>query len=186
MQRLRAGGKIRFWGITGIGDINALEEVVDSGAVHTAQIPCNLLNPSAAIAIPARFPAQDMRGLMPRARAKGVGVIGIRILAAGALSGEAWRHPIAAADVAPIASGSNYEVDLARARSLLPLVQEGYADSLVEAAVRFAITPDAMSCALIGLASIEQLEMAIAAALKGPLTADAMLRAQALWGGWVA
>jgi L-galactose dehydrogenase/L-glyceraldehyde 3-phosphate reductase len=182
MQRLRAAGKIRFWGITAIGDTDALQEVVDAGAVHTAQVPFNLLNPSGAMSLPPGFAAQDMRGLMTRAQAKGVGVIGIRILAAGALSGEAWRHPIAVPDVAPIASGADYHADLARARRLLPLVQEGYAGSLVEAAVRFAITPGAMSCALIGLASLEQLEAAAAAALIGPLSAEAMVRVGELWG----
>ncbi len=183
MQRLVEAGKTRFWGITAIGETVALHEVIGAGAVHAAQVPCNLLNPSAAYAVPPGFPAQDMRGLMTAAAAHGAGVFGIRILAAGALSGAAWRHPIAATNVAPIASGSDYASDLARAQSLLPLVQEGFASSLVEAAIRFAITPASMSSALIGLASLEQFETALAAALKGPLPEAALARLAGLWAG---
>ena len=186
MQRLRDHGKLRFWGITAIGETAALHEVVGSGQIHTAQVPYNLLNPSATTALPPGFPAQDMDGLMTRAQAQGVGVIGIRVLAAGALSGEAWRHPLAAQNVAPIASGSDYAADLVRARSLLPLVQEGFATSLVEAALRFAITTGAMSSVLIGLATLDQLEPAAAAVLKGPLPPAAISRLAELHARWAA
>jgi L-galactose dehydrogenase/L-glyceraldehyde 3-phosphate reductase len=122
---------------------------------------------------------------MVRGREAGVGVIGIRVLAAGALSGEAARHPIAAPNVEPIASGSSYEVDLSRARRLLPLVAEGHAGSLVEAAVRFAISHGAMSTVLIGIATLEQFEIAAAAAAKGPLSPAALARVAELQRGFV-
>jgi L-galactose dehydrogenase/L-glyceraldehyde 3-phosphate reductase len=79
-------------------------------------------------------------------------------------------------NVAPIASGADYAADLAVARRLAPLVAEGHAASLAELAIRYALTPPQISTALIGTASIEQLEVAIAAAEKGPLPAETLAR----------
>ena len=56
-----------------------------------------------------------------------MGVIVIRALAAGALSGAATRHPIAVPSVEPIASGPDYAADLHRTRLLRALVEEAHA-----------------------------------------------------------
>ena len=180
LQKLQRDGKTRFIGITAIGDADALHAIVGAGVIDTMQMPYNLLNPSAGGEIPAGYPAHDFKGLMVRAREAGVAVIGIRVLAAGALSGEAARHPIAAPNVEPIASGATYAMDLERSHMLRPLVQEGHAGSLVEASIRFAISHPAMGTALIGLATQEQLELAAAAAAKGPLSAAGLARAAEL------
>jgi aryl-alcohol dehydrogenase-like predicted oxidoreductase len=185
LQRLRQEGKTRFFGITAIGDADALHAVIAARAIDTMQMPYNLLNPSAGGKLPDGYPAHDFKELMVRGREAGVGVIGIRVLAAGALSGEATRHPIAAPNVEPIASGSSYAADLARARLLLPLVAEGHAGSLVEAALRFAISHDAMSTVLIGIATPEQFEIAAAAVAKGPLSPAALARVAELQRGFV-
>src|SRR2546426_9164135 len=42
--------------------------------------------------VPAGFPAQDFRGLLRRTKAQGMGVIAIRVAAAGALSGSPARR----------------------------------------------------------------------------------------------
>lgn len=180
LQRLRAQGKCRFLGITALGEVAALRQVLLSGAFDTAQVPFNVLNPSWLGPARPRMSGQDFAALGLEAAAAGVGLIGIRILAAGALSGEAARHPVAMAEVAPIASGPDYAADLAQARRLRPLVAEGHVESLAEAAIRFAITPPAMGTALIGTASLDQLEAAIAAAEKGPLPAATLERMAAL------
>ena len=52
LARLRDQGKIRFTGITAVGDVAALHEIIDSGAFDTAQIPYNLLNPSPVVPMP--------------------------------------------------------------------------------------------------------------------------------------
>lgn len=185
-QRLRAQGKLRFIGITGIGDTASLRAVVQSGAVDTAQVPFNLLNPSPMRPLPKAYPAHDFGGLMQDCAAADVGVIGIRVLAGGALSGEAVRHPVAAQSVEPIGTAPSYAMDVARARLLLPLVQEGHAGSLVEAAIRFAVSAAPMSTVLVGIASFEQFETAAQAALKGPLSAEALTLAAALQDGFAA
>ena len=182
-RKLREQGKARFLGLTAIGDAAGLAELVTSGAFDSAQVPFNLLNPTGVEPPPPGFVGEDFRGLMKAGATAGVGTIGIRILAAGALSGEAARHPVAAQNVAPIASGADYAADLAVARRFLPLVAEGFCRSLTEAAIRFAITPPEMSMALIGVASVEQFEAAADAAAKGPLPQAALDRIAALRAG---
>ncbi|WP_149537941.1 aldo/keto reductase [Siccirubricoccus phaeus] len=180
MQRLRDQGKCRFLGITALGDTQVLGELLEKGVIDTAQIPFNALNPSWLAPKPARLPGQDFAGLGRKAAAQGVGLIAIRILAGGALSGEAARHPVAMPQVAPIASGPDYAADVAEARRLLPLVAEGHAASLAELAIRYALSWPEIGTALIGTASVEQLEVAIAAAEKGPLPAETLARIGAL------
>jgi len=176
LERLQAAGKFRYLGITAIGDAAAMHAVVTCGRIDSAQVPLNMLNPSPLRGLPAGFPASDYQQLMLRARENGVGVIGIRVLAAGALSGVEARHPMAMPSVPPIGSSATYEADLANARRLLPLVQEGHAASLVEAAMRYAISNECMSTVLVGFSDLDHLDAAIAAFEKGPLSPAAMAR----------
>jgi aryl-alcohol dehydrogenase-like predicted oxidoreductase len=179
-ERLRQQGKIRFPGITALGDTAALQQVIDSNAFDSAQIVYNMLNPSAGEPLPKDYPAQDYGRLLDRTRSAGVGVVGIRVLAGGALSGSAERHPIAGAAPEPIGSAMRYDADVDRARRLMPLVKEGFAESLTEAATRFAISHPAMGTILVGMATPEQFEEALAAVQKGPLPQAALHRLAAL------
>jgi L-galactose dehydrogenase/L-glyceraldehyde 3-phosphate reductase len=181
LQTLRQQGKIRFLGITALGDTPALQKVVDSGAFDTAQICHNLLNPSATVALPTNFPCQDFEKLAVRAHAKGMGTIGIRILAGGALSGQETRHPTGVASVEPIASGPDYAADVKRAHAFQALVGAGYARSLIEVALRFSFASEAMTTVLVGTSTLDQLENAITCAKKGPLTKAALDEAARLW-----
>lgn len=181
LDRLRQQGKIRFYGITANGETAALHRVVDAGAVDTAQVFFNLLDPSAGVAVPAGFPGHDFRELLTHARAQRVGVIVVRVLAGGALSGSSDRHPLAMPSVAPIASGPDYASDVARAQALRPLVEAGHADSLVEAALRFPLGHDAVSTVLLGYSTLEHLEYAAKSIAKGPLPPAARERLSTLW-----
>ncbi|HEV8307416.1 MAG TPA: aldo/keto reductase, partial [Methylomirabilota bacterium] len=154
LQALQQHGKTRLYGITALGEAPALHQVVEAGGLDTAQVCYNLLNPSAGVEVPPGFPAHDFEGLLERTRARRVGVIVIRVLAAGALSGTTERHPIAAPAVEPIASGPDYVTDVQRAQRLAVLVQEGYAESLVDLALRFAISNDAVSTVLLGYSTL--------------------------------
>jgi aryl-alcohol dehydrogenase-like predicted oxidoreductase len=107
-------------------------------------------------------------------------VVGIRVLAGGALSGTADRHPIAGPAPEPIGSAMSYEADIERARRLMPIVKEGFAASLTEAATRFAISHPAIGTILVGMATPEQFEDAFAAVQKGPLPPAALDRLIAL------
>jgi aryl-alcohol dehydrogenase-like predicted oxidoreductase len=110
-----------------------------------------------------------------------MGVIAIRVLAAGALSGALERHPVAVPTVAPIASGPDYATDVQRARKLSALVEEGHVGDLVEASLRFALGTEGVSTVLLGYSSLEHLEGAAAAVAKGPLPRAALDRLAALW-----
>jgi L-galactose dehydrogenase/L-glyceraldehyde 3-phosphate reductase len=168
-ERLQSQGKIRFFGITAVGNTDALHQVVDARAINTAQVVYNPLNPSAGGKLVPGFPGQDFGNILERTRGAGVGVICIRVLAAGALSGTEARHPLGSPTVEPIGSGVDYRADVQRARSLEPLVREGYADSLVEVALRFAIANDAVGTVLVGYSTLGQLEYAAACVNKGSL-----------------
>jgi L-galactose dehydrogenase/L-glyceraldehyde 3-phosphate reductase len=180
MERLRRDGKLRFLGLTGVGDTAALRQVIDAGAFDSAQIVYNMLNPSAAAALPADYPAQDYARLFDRTKAAGTGVIAIRVLAGGALSGSAERHPVASPPPEPIGSAMSYDADVARARRLMPLVTEGFAKNLTEAATRFAISHPAVGTILVGMATPQEFEDALAAVERGPLPAAALDRLVAL------
>jgi len=184
-QRLRHEGKIRFLGLTAIGDTQALHQVIDVGGFDSAQVVYNMLNPSAAMALPQNYPAQDYGRLFDHTKAAGTGVIGIRVLAGGALSGSAERHPIASPPPEPIGSAMSYDADIARARRLMPLVTDGFAASLTEAATRFAIGHPAMGTILVGMATPQQFEDAFAAVEKGPLPPAALERFADLRQGFV-
>jgi aryl-alcohol dehydrogenase-like predicted oxidoreductase len=184
LARLRQAGKTRFLGLTAIGDTAALHQVIDAGGFDSAQVVYNMLNPSAATGLPANYPAQDYGRLFDHTKAAGTGVVGIRVLAGGALSGSAARHPIASPPPEPIGSALSYDADVARARRLMPLVEEGFAASLTEAATRFAISHPAMGTILVGMATPQQFEDAFAAVEKGPLPPAALERLTALRQGF--
>jgi aryl-alcohol dehydrogenase-like predicted oxidoreductase len=179
-QRLRQQGKSRFLGLTAIGRTTALYRVIDSGAFDSAQVVYNMLNPSAGTELPSNYPAQDYGRLFQHTRKAGVGVVGIRVLAGGALSGSTERHPVASPPPEPIGSAMSYEADVTRARRLMPIIDEGFAASLTEAGIRFAISHPAIGTILVGIATPQQFEDALAAVEKGPLPPAALDRLSAL------
>ena len=89
-------------------------------------------------------------------------------------------HPIAGPAPEPIGSAMSYDADVDRARRLIPLVKEGFAASLTEAATRFALSHPAMGTILVGMATPQQFEDALAAVQKGPLPQAALDRLSAL------
>lgn len=181
---LQQAGKLRLPGFTAVGETAALLQVVEAGCFGGAQVIYNLLNPSAGAALPPGYPAQDYGRLLDRLQAAGMGAVGIRVLAGGALSGAAQRHPVASPAPAPMGSGQSYAEDSERAARLLPLVTEGFAATLPEAAIRFAMAHPGMSTVLVGTASAAEFEAALAAARQGPLSPAALQRAAALTAGF--
>jgi aryl-alcohol dehydrogenase-like predicted oxidoreductase len=184
-EKQRQQGKLRFLGITAVGDTGALHQVIDSGSFQSAQISYNMLNPSAGTTVPAGYPAQDYARLLDHTLAAGVGTVGIRALAGGALTGIAERHPIASPPPKPIGSALSYEGDLQRARRLSPLVSEGFVTNLAEAAVRFVISHSGISTVLVGTATPAEFEQALTAVEKGKLLEEALALLGDLQRGFV-
>ena len=183
LQRLRDQGRFRFYGITGLGDAPEIRRVLAEGGFSTAQMPYNILNPSGVAPLPARSAMPDLGGVIAHAAAADVGVMAIRILAGGALSGTEARSAYGVPTVAPIASGASYADDVAAARRLLPVIEAGHAADLVELALRYAAMPPQLATAIVGTSSIEELDHAVAAINRGALPAEAMAMIAAIQAG---
>lgn len=178
---LRDQGKVKFFGINGLGETEALLQAVQGTCAQSVQICYNLLNPSAGYQVFSNFPFQNFRQLIFRASEQGFGVIAIRVLAGGALSGHFKRHINATKTVTPIASGSEYAVDVAHAQRFQFLVEQGYCDNLVEAAIRFAISNHMISTILIGFSSVFQVERAVKYVQRGPLPPHVLKQIESVW-----
>jgi L-galactose dehydrogenase/L-glyceraldehyde 3-phosphate reductase len=176
---LEQQGKVRFWGITALGESEALKQAVATGGFQSIQVPYNLLNPTAGTTASEGFPFQDYGQIIDQAAQGGMGVIAIRILAGGALSGTPERHPVASPSVNPIASEQVYRDDVARARRYSFLVDEGNVSNLVEAAVRFVVSNASVSTALLGISSLDQLEQAVKYVERGPLPGETLAKIRA-------
>ena len=173
-EKARAAGKTRYLGFTAKGDADDLHALVASGVFDSAQIFYNLLVPSAGEAMPQGYPCDDFRELLSAAERNGVGSIGVRVLAGGALSGSEVRHPLGSQNVAPIGSDTDYATDVRRGLAFQSLVDDGIADTLPELAIRYAISHPTLSTIEIGIATIDQLQGAAAAVEKGPLPLEAL------------
>jgi aryl-alcohol dehydrogenase-like predicted oxidoreductase len=182
-ERLRKQGKARHFGFTALGDTPAIHSVLEF--FESAQVSYNLLNPSAGAKLPSNYPAQDYGNLIARAHASGVGTIGIRVLAGGALSGVETRHPLGMANVDPIGSASSYIKDVARAVRFGEVVKRGFAQSLVEASIRYVLSNPDLTTTLVGLSTREQLDLACESAKKGPLPAEALELIASIQQGFV-
>ncbi len=182
-DQLREQGKARYFGFTALGDTPAIHKVLD--AFDSAQVSYNLLNPSAGMKLPSNYPAQDYENLIERARASGVGTIGIRVLAGGAMSGVETRHSLGMPSVDPIGSASSYSGDVARAVRFGEVVKRGFAQSLVEASIRYVLSNRDLTTTLVGLSTLEQLEHAGNSAKKGPLPDEALKLISSIQQGFV-
>lgn len=179
-DKLRGLGKLRYWGINGLGEVPAVHRCLEA-ELHSVQVCYNLLNPTACLPAVSGFPFLDHCEIATKASEKGLGVLAIRVLAGGALSGHSDRHSRATADVEPIASGRSYDDDIRLSQRLGFLVTEGFAESLIEAAIRFAITSSAVSSAVIGLSDVDQLESAARSVSRGPLPGEAIVLLKDEW-----
>ena len=185
LEVLKSQGKVRFYGMTGVGEPKGIHEVVAAGLVSTVQTVYNLINARAGAAAPAGFDMPDYDRLIDLSAEKNVGVIVIRVLAAGALTGTSVRHPVAVQTVAPIGSGRDFQQDESRARQFVFIVDEGFAGDMPEASIRFALSNPGVSTVLVGYSDLEHLEKSVQYAAKGPLPAEALARLPRAWSTFV-
>jgi aryl-alcohol dehydrogenase-like predicted oxidoreductase len=173
-QELRRAGRVRFLGFTGLGETPAVLEIIARGGFDVMHCYFSAANPSAGYPVPQTFGPQDLGLMIDRAAAAGVGVLAIRILAAGALAGTE-RHPLAGGTDGVLISGTDYAADGGRAERLRPIAAE-LGVSLPELAVRFALSKAALATALVGVSEVGQIEFAAQAAAAGPLPRDVVQR----------
>src|SRR5262245_26423872 len=163
-RRLSDEGLVTHLGLTGTGHPAAMREVIRSGGFQTVQTPYNLLNPSAgAVGVPT-CAETNYGNIMADCAEMGMGVFAIRVLAGGALLGQ---PPSAHTKTTPYFPLSLYERDVERAGRLAERLAGRI--SLPELAVRFALGHPAVSSAIIGFGSPEQVREIEKAASGQPL-----------------
>lgn len=168
-ERLRNRGLVRFFGFTGFGDTACLHQMIESGRLHSVQAYYNMLNPSAGRPVPSGFAAHDYENLVDLAAAKGVAVLNIRVLAAGAIVGQ--EPPGGGEGLSP---GSGAVEDMARGARLRKALEELHIQgSTAQTAIRFGLMHPGVSGVLVGFARPEHIDEAVAAVEMGPLP-DAM------------
>jgi aryl-alcohol dehydrogenase-like predicted oxidoreductase len=177
-KTMRDRGKVGYFGFSGLGDVAALHELVDSGEFHGFQAYYNLLNPSAGQPVPQGFSALDYRLIIDRAAAKGMGAFVIRVLAAGALTSD--PGPGGGSSPEPLSPGSDYTLDIERAAKVKGAVGiDG--KSLTQVAIRFGLMKAEVSTVLVGFSNTAHIDEAIACSGVGPLSQDAMAKLRQLW-----
>jgi len=168
MDGLRGRGLCDWIGLTGLGDPKALHEVIGSGRFDVAQIYYNLLNPTAMASAGPGWNSTDFDGLLARCVDKDMGVMGIRIFAAGHLA-STERH----GREMPITANAENVAEEARARAALEVLGSQYGKP-AQAALRFGLACPLLSTVVVGIGETWHLEEALAAAGMGPLPEPAI------------
>jgi L-galactose dehydrogenase/L-glyceraldehyde 3-phosphate reductase len=178
---LRREGKTRFIGFTGLGETDALHKVVESNRFDVVQAYFNLLNPSAGHRLSDEFSGYNFKQLIDKSSEGGMGVVAIRVMAAGAVGGDSSREGYAAPLVrGPMVLGGEYERDLTRS-SLLDFLVQGEIRSLPQAALKFVLMHLGVSTALVGFSNLNQIKDAAEITEFNPLPQSHLVKLQDLW-----
>lgn len=143
MHRIQEQGLTQFIGLTGTGQASAMREVIRSGAFDTIQLPYNMLNPSAGRSMPADFTDRNYGNILVDCAERQMGVMAIRVLAAGAILGS---PPSAHTLKTPYFPLALYESDLAQAEVL----RQETGSAMLERAIEFALSHPAIHTAILG------------------------------------
>ena len=120
----------------------------------------------------------DFGGLLAACTARDVGVMNIRILAAGVLATDV-RH----GREAPITANAEMQTEEARARTIRAALGDRGAETRAQTAIRFGLAHPAVSTIVFGVAELTHVREALAAPALGPLEEDALAALQHTWAG---
>ena len=168
LDGLREQGLTRFIGITGLGEPGAVREVIDSGRFDSAQIYYNMLNPSAGRTMPEAWSGHDFGQVIEACRARDVAVMNIRVLASGVLATD-QRH----GREIQIVPDADLTLEARRAKAVFEKLGDRFG-TRAQTALRFSLANPDLACVVIGMAELDHLEQALAAADMGPMTADGL------------
>lgn len=164
LQDVRDAGWVSHFGLTGIGDADALRTVMQSRHFATIQAPFHLLNPSALRETPAPLCDPDYGGFLQTAYDLGMGIFAIRVYAAGALLGaEPSKHTLTT-QFFPL---DLYRRDQSRVQRLTAWL--GSQSKLRESALRYVLSPPEISSAIIGFGETSHVEHAAQVTELGPM-----------------
>lgn len=168
LDRLRKSGITNSIGITALGDTEACRQVIASDRFDSAQIYYNMLNPSAGQPMPGGWVGYEFGNLIGTCRAHDVGVMNIRVFAAGVLATDE-RH----GREVQILPDAHLSVEEKRAHAAFEKLDDRFG-SPAQTALRFSLANPDLSTVVIGMAELDHLEQAIAAAEMGPMSADGL------------
>jgi L-galactose dehydrogenase/L-glyceraldehyde 3-phosphate reductase len=177
LTRMREQGLTRHIGFTALGDAASCRQIVDSGRFDAAQVYYNVLNPSAARAMPGRWTGQDFGGLIAACKAQGTAVMAIRVFAAGVLCTDV-RH----GREVIVTRATDVPTEENRARAVFAALGDAHG-TRAQSALRFVLANPDVSCAVIGLAEPAHLEEALAGAALGPLPRQALAQLEPVYAG---
>jgi L-galactose dehydrogenase/L-glyceraldehyde 3-phosphate reductase len=172
---LKAEGVIDYAGFTALGSPEACIEAVDSGCMDTAQVYFNLINPSAGVAVASDWHSEDYRDLLARCHAQDVGVLAIRVYAAGLLASRD-RH----GREIPVTSNAAYEAERQRADAISIAIAR-MPGTPAQKALRFVLDHPHVDAAVIGLADVDHLEQALAVPGMASVPDDVGAALDTLW-----
>ena len=165
MERLVAGGKIGAWGITAIGEPDAvLLSLEEDPAPAAVQAIANLLDSPGAL---QRYEgAARPREIIAAAQRRGVGVMGIRAVQAGALTDGFDRE---------MKPDNPDLADFDRAAPFHALARE-LGESPANLAHRYSLSMKGVSTVVLGVKNRDELRQCIAAEALGPLEPELIAR----------
>jgi aryl-alcohol dehydrogenase-like predicted oxidoreductase len=175
LEGLRKQGLTRFIGVTGLGEPDAIRQVIESGRFDSAQIYYNLLNPSAGRAMPEGWSGFDFGDLIAACKAHDVAAMNIRVLAAGAIATDE-RH----GREVQITPDAALDVEALRARAAFAKLGDRFG-TRAQTAIRFSLANPDLACVVVGMAELDHLEQALAAAEMGPMPAEGLESLETLY-----
>lgn len=155
MEEVRAAGWVDHFGLTGIGDADALRTVMQSRKFDTIQAPFHCLNPSALRDTPVAWCDPDYGRFLRTAHELGMGIFAIRVFAAGALlravpSAHTLKTPFFPLDL--------YRRDEARVRQLQERL--GSRSDLQEFALRYVLSQPEITSTIVGCGAADHVAAA--------------------------
>jgi D-threo-aldose 1-dehydrogenase len=175
LERIREQGLTKFIGFTALGDADSCRQLIDSARFDSAQIYYNMLNPSAARAMPEHWAGQNLGNLIAACKRQNMATMIIRVFAGGVLASD-QRH----GREVVITRNADIETEAKRAGAVYAALGDEYG-SRAQTALRFALSNPDISCAVFGLAEFAHLEQALAAQSMGPLPASAFRKLEHLY-----
>ena len=164
-ERLVAEGRVRYWGLTGIGLADALIELLTNGPrPDYVQCIANLLDSPGGL-LRSEGPARP-RDIMAAANANNVAVLGIRAVQAGALTDALDR---------PLPDGHSELADYARAAPFRAIAAE-IGKSAAYLAHQYALSIEGVSTVVLGVKNRDELRECIAAEAAAPMAPALMDR----------
>jgi aryl-alcohol dehydrogenase-like predicted oxidoreductase len=167
LETLRQQGKVKYFGFTTFGgDLSAINQLMDSGRFHAINSVYNLLNPSAGRNVSSGLTDENYGQVIQRASRQGMGVLVIRVLAAGSLTGQSMMSSASRHSEQKLKEFERNKQRIEKLKYLMQLEDS----NLPQIANRFALTNDAVSTVVGGFSIKEHLEDAVSGSEQGVLS----------------